>query len=348
MATAPVERILIKIAKCKEASNAVHQIDAWQVNAKPQMNCEPETDVYLAEYSQPTIIARYLSRTAAPAATYLVRAVYSPIYQEIVQTLVSRNPEHHGFRILEYGCGGGMNLLQLIRLFQAQGAQLADVIGTDFSPAMIEAARSEAKQQLPVELKALTTYLVARNETITRDLASGLGASLRELHNTFDLILGVNTFRYAHRLKRDETVARELFALLRPGGYRIMIDMNRRFRFVGSRVHDLCKGAKQRYYIPSVRQYSGSFLKAGFVVSSSPYLLWFDTSSAWLVGARLSRSVDALFVSRVEAHIGYLSFAICEARARDCEKARPHWLLGHSYHVTYSSLHGRSSVLSRK
>jgi SAM-dependent methyltransferase len=232
------------------------------------MNCEPETDVYFAEYSQPTIIARYLSGTAAPASTYLVRAVYSPIYQEILQTLVSRNPEHNGFRILEYGCGGGMNLLQLIRLFQAQGAQLADAIGTDFSPAMIEAARIEAKQQLPVKLNALTTYLVARNETITQDLASGLGASLGELHNTFDLILGVNTFRYAHRRKRDETVARELFALLRPGGYSIMIDMNR-FRFVGSRVRDPCKRAKQRYYIPSLRQYSGSFLKAGFVITQA-------------------------------------------------------------------------------
>jgi SAM-dependent methyltransferase len=233
------------------------------------MNCEPETDVYLAEYSQPTIIARYLSGTTVPAFAYLVRAVYRPIYQEIVQTLVSHNPEHHGFRILEYGCGGGMNLLQLIRLFQAQGARLADAIGTDFSPPMIEAARSEAKQQLPVELNAVTTYLVARHETITRDLASGLGAPLRELQNTFDLILGVNTFRYAHRLKKDETFARELFALLRPGGYSIMIDMNRGFRFVGSRVHDLCTRAKQRYYIPSVRQYSGSFLEAGFVITQA-------------------------------------------------------------------------------
>jgi SAM-dependent methyltransferase len=272
-------------------------------------DCEVENElrnIYLVEYSQPTVIARYLSDTGVPAFTYLVRTVYTSIYQEIVKTLVSHNPERHGFRILEYGCGGGMNLVQLIRLFQAQGAQLTEAIGTDFSPPMIDAARNEAKQQLSVELNAVTTYVVARHETITRDLASGLGVSLGELQNTFDLILGVNTFRYAHRLKKDETFARELFTLLRPGGYSIMIDMNRGFRFVGSHAHDLCTRAKQRYYIPSVRQYSGPFLKAGFLITRARTFYGLTRLASW-VPASAEVPLHSLFWALRSALDTYLS-----------------------------------------
>jgi SAM-dependent methyltransferase len=237
-----------------------------------------ESDTYLY-HTRPEIIARYVSPTVA----YVVKSVYGQIYKRIIQTLTRRRPTGYPFRILEYGCGPGMNLLEVIELFLAQGAHPVNAIGTDFSPPMIEAARCEAKKRLGTELN-IVSYFVARNEALTHDLASLLGVQPSDLQNTFDLILGVNTFRYAYRLNKANTCAREIFSLLRPGGYSVMIDMNRGFRFVGSNMHDIFTRAKQKDYIPSLQQYSRPFYYAGFVIEESRTFFCFtsDHFCAWL------------------------------------------------------------------
>jgi SAM-dependent methyltransferase len=235
----------------------------WRPDPAPTLPQTP-ADVFLAHYTQPGVITRYLPSSAAPGIHYVVKHVYGAIYHITIGTIAACRPQHHEFRILEYGCGGGMNLLQLIQLFRAQGARLASAIGTDFSWSMIKAARNEAEQHLSAEMKQVVQYFLARNETIAQDLGIGLGRHSRELHNTFDLILGVNTFRYTYRLKQDGACARDLFALLQPGGCSIMIDMNRGLQFRGSRIHGLCKRAGRRYYIPSLAQYSRPFQEAGF------------------------------------------------------------------------------------
>ena len=162
-----------------------------------------------------------------------------------------------------------MNLLEVVKLFYAQGAQHVDGIGTDFSVPMVEAAHVEAKKHLPRELSGAVRYFKARNETLSLELASCLGVLAQDLFGTFDIVLGVNTFRHAYRMDKDNDCARDIFNLLRPGGFSIMMDMNRGFQFVGSRMHDLCMQAKRRYYIPTVPEYSRPFERAGFVITQA-------------------------------------------------------------------------------
>jgi SAM-dependent methyltransferase len=259
---------------------------------------QAEADV-LAYYTQPEVMTRYLPSSACPGVGYAVSHVYGAIYQSIIGSIVAHRPQHHEFRVLEYGCGGGMNLLQLIQIFRAQGVGLTSAIGTDLSWSMINAAHKEAGQRLPAELKHLVRYFVARNETLAEDLAFGLGRNPQELHNTFDLALGVNTFRFTHRLKKDGDCARDLFAMLQPGGYSIMIDMNRYLRFRGSRIHDLLTGASRRSYIPSLAEYSRPFHEAGFGITCARTFFCFTQLpfGTWMPG-KLNGALLALCRSR--------------------------------------------------
>lgn len=236
-------------------------------------------DVYLNEYTRQDIIARYISKTAGAGIAYILTHVYAPVYLEVIKTLLAQQPPNHHYRILEYGCGGGMNMLKIIELLQAQGASLDRAYGTDFSPPMIEAARREAAQHLPAELNARINYVVARNETIASDLAEGIGAKPSDLGSTFHLIVGVNTFRYAHRLKKENDCARDIFNLLRPGGYSIMIDMNRRFPLFRSKVRDMLTRPKHEYYIPSLKEYARPFEGQGFLIRQMRNFCWIPHSA---------------------------------------------------------------------
>lgn len=91
-------------------------------------------NVYLDDYSQEHDIARYLSQTAGVGVAYVLEHVYGPIYSEVMESLITQAPGPQPFRVLEYGCGGGMNLLRMIELLQARGAKLDRAFGTDFSP----------------------------------------------------------------------------------------------------------------------------------------------------------------------------------------------------------------------
>lgn len=236
-------------------------------------------DIYLDEYTRQDIINRYISKTAGAGIAYILSHVYAPIYLEVIKTLLAQQPQKHSFRILEYGCGGGMNMLKIIDLLQTQGAILDRAFGTDFSPPMIEAARMETAQHLPAELNAKINYVVARNETLASDLAQGIGAAPPDLPNTFHLIVGVNTFRYAHRLKKENNCARDIFGLLRPGGYSIMIDMNRRFPLFRSKVRDMLTRPKYEYYLPSLREYARPFQEQGFVIKQTRNFCWIPHSA---------------------------------------------------------------------
>jgi len=240
------------------------------------------------------MVARYLRGSAAPGIHHVVKNVYGPIYQEIIRTLALQRSASDGFRILEYGCGGAMNLIELVERFHSEGARLEFAVGTDFSPPMIEAARSEARRHLPAEVNANTTFCLAQHEMLTQDLASHLGTLPSDLHNSFDLLLSVNTFRYAYRVNKDQSFARELRTLLRPGGYSIMIDLNRSCRFVGSRTYDLLARARQRYYVPSLRQYARAFENAGFVITEARTFFCFTYLP---LGAWMPRPMEAGLLS---------------------------------------------------
>src|SRR4249919_3673502 len=96
-----------------------------------------DIDVYLDEYTRDDIIARYISQTAGAGIAYVLTHVYAPIYLRTINAVQTDRPKPYQFRVLEYGCGGGMNLLKLVELLQSQGAELERGFGTDFSPPMI-------------------------------------------------------------------------------------------------------------------------------------------------------------------------------------------------------------------
>ena len=237
-------------------------------------------DVYLQEYTRENIIARYVARTAGAGIAYVLENVYAPVYADVIDTLLRGRPPSQPFRILEYGCGGGMNLLKLVEIVQSRGARVERGYGTDFSAPMIEAAQREAVAYLPRDMTSKLTFLVARNETLLFDLARLAPEPSSALYGGFDIVIGVNTFRYAHRLGAEDSCARDLFALLRPGGYSIMIDMNRRFPLFRSRVRDLITRPKDERYIPSLRRYAEPFGNAGFEIDRAENFCWIPHSAS--------------------------------------------------------------------
>ena len=236
-------------------------------------------DVFLDEYSRDYMIAKYLSETAGAGVFYALTHVYAPVYRRVIKSLIMQRPPHYKFRVLEYGCGGGMNLLKVIELFREQRADVETAIGTDFSPRMIDAAREDAARNFPPEPAKKIRFAVARNEALAQDLADGLGSSKEELERSFDLVIGVNTFRYCYRLNKGLDCARDLFALLSPGGYSIMIDMNRRFPLFRSRIPDMLRRPKQEYYLPTLEEYTRPFSLAGFTVKQRRNVCWVPHSA---------------------------------------------------------------------
>jgi SAM-dependent methyltransferase len=244
-------------------------------------------DVFLDEYSQNDVIAKYLAQTAGAGIAHVLSHVYAPVYLTVVKALIAQRPRSHSFRLLEYGCGGAMNLFKLLELFEQQGAHIDIAVGADFSPPMIEAARAEASRHLPPRLHQQVRLVVANNETLADDVASGLGHGAEELERTFDLIVGVNTFRYCHRLNKSVECAQDLFRLLSPGGYSIMIDMNSRFPLFRSRLAGLLsrRSSEPECYVPNLREYTEPFERTGFRIIETRNFCWIPHSARPLLVA---------------------------------------------------------------
>jgi SAM-dependent methyltransferase len=243
------------------------------------MNSQVNIDVYMQEYTRDDIIAKYISDTAGAGIAYILQHVYAPVYLRSIRELVSSRPKGHSFRVMEYGCGGGMNLLRIAELLRSEGAALERAYGVDFSPPMIEAAKKEAQAHLPEALNSRLTYAVAGNENLMSDLCRELQSSRKDLTGTFDLIVGVNTTRYAHRLQREKELSQDIFALLRPGGHTIMIDMNKYFPLFRSRVREGFPKRGDESYIPSLKEYTRPFKDAGFEVKVSRNFCWIPHSA---------------------------------------------------------------------
>jgi len=243
------------------------------------MNSQVNIDVYMQEYTRDDIIAKYISDTAGAGIAYILQHVYAPVYLRAIRELISARPKGHKFRLMEYGCGGGMNLLRIAELFRTEGAALDAAYGVDFSPPMIEAARKEAQDHLPEDLKSKLIYAVAGNENLASDLCRELRLSRKDLAGTFDLIVGVNTTRYAHRLERENQLSEDIFTLLRPGGQTIMIDMNKYFPLFRSRVREGFPKKGDESYIPSLKEYTRPFKDAGFEIKTSRNFCWIPHSA---------------------------------------------------------------------
>src|SRR5947208_15765554 len=99
---------------------------------------------FFREYTSQDAILKYTKATAGFGISYLLDHDYRKVYLEALDRL-PQVVRQQGIRLLEFGCGGGMNLLHLISVLGQEGIRVESAIGADFSPVLIEAARREAK-----------------------------------------------------------------------------------------------------------------------------------------------------------------------------------------------------------
>ena len=230
---------------------------------------------FLDEYVSDDAVLKYTTATAGHGITYLLRNDYARIYLKVVDSYL-RTSTARPLRLLEFGCGGGMNITRLVSLLEEKHVPVECAYGTDFSPRLVQVAGQEAKAFLPPNLAGKLSFHIARNEQLLQDLMAGIGSDDRV--GSFDLIVGVNTFRYCHRLGKELDCARDIFRLLRPGGVCINIDMNNRFPAFRSRLRGLDKDPAE-CYIPSLEEYATPFKTAGFEIIRKENFCWIPHSA---------------------------------------------------------------------
>ena len=239
------------------------------------------TDAFFQEYTSQDAILKYSRTTAGFGISYLLDHDYKAVYLEALRQL-SPEVRQRGIRMLEFGCGAGMNLLHLVSVLRREGIQVERAVGTDFSPVLIEAAQREGKDYLREEEQRNIGFYVAKNETLMDDLSSALGTRRSEVENSFDFILGVNTIRYCHRAGKQLDCARDIFNLIAPGGVCVVIDMNDRFPAFRSALKNKLRSNKENEeecYLPSLEEYTAPFQQAGFEVSRSEHFCWIPHSA---------------------------------------------------------------------
>lgn len=234
-------------------------------------------DKFLEEYGSEEAVRKYSSETAGYGINYLLHHDYARIYLDAVKTYLTTTPRRP-LRILEFGCGAGMNIVCLLSLLERNGFPVECAYGTDFSERLIQSATQDAKAFLAPGLVKKLNFYVARNELLIKDLASATGKSVGEFLGFFDLIIGVNTFRYCHRLGKEQNCANDILQMLRMGGVCVNIDMNDGFPAFRSRL----KGEPQNSaecYIPSLDRYAAPFQAAGFEIMDKRNFCWIPHSA---------------------------------------------------------------------
>jgi SAM-dependent methyltransferase len=261
-----------------------------------ETNTTVETDAFFREYTSQDAILKYTKATAGFGISYLLDHDYKTVYLEALRHL----PQHirqKPIRILEFGCGGGMNLLHLVSVLNGKGIQVDRAIGADFSPVLIEAARHEAKNHLRDEEQRKVEFHVAKNETLIEDLSELMRKTKSELENSFHFILGVNTIRYCHRARKELDCAQAILDLLVPGGICVVIDMNDRFPLFRSALKNRFRKRKEEEcYLPSLQEYAAPFGEAGFEVLRKEHFCWIPHSAGRFMCSLLSRMSPLLNV----------------------------------------------------
>ncbi|HTE90835.1 MAG TPA: class I SAM-dependent methyltransferase [Terriglobales bacterium] len=238
-------------------------------------------DTFFREYTSSDAITKYTRGTAGFGISYLLDHDYKAIYLKALD-LLPPDVKQRGIRVLEFGCGAGMNLLHLVGVLNREGVKVLQGVGTDFSPVLIDTAKREAKDYLPDVDRQRIEFYVARNETLMEDLSPVLGKSRSEMEESFDFILGINTIRYCHREKKEMDCAQAIFDLLVPRGVCVVIDMNDRFPLFRSALKDRLRGedrSKPDYYLPSLQEYARPFAETGFEVLRKEHFCWIPHSS---------------------------------------------------------------------
>lgn len=234
---------------------------------------------FLQEYNSEESIRKYTRDTAGYGISYLLNHDYGDLYLEVLEKYIPKSTRQRGIRLWEFGCGGGMNLIHLVSLMERRGVAWECAYGTDFCEPMIDAAKREAKECLSPEQNAKVRFCLARNESLIGEVTKGLGVKEDELLASFDVMLGVNTIRYNHRLMNQNECAGDIFNLLRDGGVCIVIDMNDKFPAFRSRFREWRSQTDRAYYLPSLDEYARPFSSAGFEILKKENFCWVPHST---------------------------------------------------------------------
>ena len=238
-----------------------------------------ENNAFLREYTSRDAILKYTRATAGFGISYLLDHDYREVYSKAL-TCLPDETRQRGIRLLEFGCGGGMNLLHLFSVLSSEGVHIERAIGTDFSPVLIEAAKRETSNYVRNDDKRKLEFYVAKNESLVEDLSASSGMDKAKLKNSFHFIFGVNTIRYCHAAKKEMDCARDIFDLLMPGGICVVIDMNNRYPFFRSDLKNRFRRHKEEEcYVPSLDEYTAPFEKSGYEVLRSEHFCWVPHSS---------------------------------------------------------------------
>lgn len=246
------------------------------------MNKEEATRLtasFLEEYNSEESIRKYSRQTAGAGISYLLDHEYGRIYLESIERYVPKSRLKTGIRLWEFGCGAGMNLLHLISVLEPRGIKLDFACGTDFSETLIGAARSETNTYFAPNQLNRVRFAVARNEDLIEEGARGLGLRKDGLLGSFDLVFGVNTIRYCHRLKNVDRCVAGISELLRVGGVCVVIDMNRRFPAFRSRLRSWHNRDAKDTFLPSIEEYARPFSSAGFEIVKKKNFCWIPHSA---------------------------------------------------------------------
>jgi SAM-dependent methyltransferase len=234
---------------------------------------------FLEQYSMEETVRKYTRKTAGEGISYLLDREYGKIYLESIERYLPDSRLKTGIRLWEFGCGGGMNLLHLVSLMGRQGIKLDFACGTDFSTALIAAACNEADEYLAADQINKVQFEVARNEDLVEGGARGLGVDKEELLGSFDLVVGVNTIRYSHRLNNVDRCVEDIWALLGAGGVCIIIDMNSKFPAFRSRLRERPRKGDKSTYLPTLDEYARPFSSAGFEILRKENFCWIPHSA---------------------------------------------------------------------
>ena len=281
---------------------------AMNVQDKPTMAAK-----FLAEYSMEQTIRKYTRKTAGQGISYLLDHEYGEIYLESIERFIPQSRQRTGIRLWEFGCGGGMNLLHLVSLLGRQGIKLDFACGTDFSAPLIAAARVEANEYTAEDQINKVRFTVASNEDLVEEGAKGLGVNKDELLGSFDLVFGVNTIRFCHRLNNVDRCVEDIWGLLREGGVCIIIDMNCGFPAFRSRLREWPKKSDESTLLPTLDEYARPFSSAGFEILRKENFCWIPHSA----GPALTHCCRLLspFLSRVASSRAMRSLVIARKHA---------------------------------
>jgi len=232
---------------------------------------------FLEEYGSEDAVRKYTTGTAGFGINYLLQNDYARVYLDAVDSYLRTSPPRP-LRLLEFGCGAGMNIISLVSLLERKGIPVQCAYGTDFSERLVQSATEEAKAFLAPVLAKKLSFHVARNERLLEDLAAARGKPADDLAGFFDLVIGVNTFRYCHRLGKQQECAADIYRLLRPGGVCVNIDMNNRFPAFRSHLKGTTEDPAESY-LPSLEEYASPFKAAGFQIMRKENFCWIPHSA---------------------------------------------------------------------